>query len=255
MNALWPVYRLQQLDLKIMALEAQLKALQPDTSTTAVIGDTRRKLAEEEDALRKSSTTLKNLELDLATKEAQKKKNEQKLYGGKVNNSKELTDLQKEIDLLGSQKGELEEQVLGMMDTVDQHKTDIQALKYLLKEQEGGVQEASEKLAADRGALESTLKEWQAKRLGLVGDVDGNLMKKYDHLRRKDGIAVARTVRGTCGSCGMAFAPQSKAKLQEGQLETCKNCGRMLLGDADSEPVSASKAAPRKKPTEAPPGG
>ncbi len=63
-------------------------------------------------------------------------------------------------------------------------------------------------------------------------EVDGSLLKKYDAIRqRKDGLAVARVQRGTCGACGMALAPQAKTRLADGQLETCKHCGRLLVGD------------------------
>ena len=79
----------------------------------------------------KARILLRRLEMELQSIEESLQKNEGRLYGGEVTNSKELAGLQERIDLDRRRKSGLEEDVLAAMEEVEESQAALEQAKSL----------------------------------------------------------------------------------------------------------------------------
>ncbi len=75
----------------------------------------------------------------------------------------------------------------------------------------------------ERDAIESKLKE-------LEKNVDSALMAKYKDKRAKKMFPIIKEVQGDfCGACNMELPKSTLARLKNGEVIECDNCGRLLF--------------------------
>src|SRR5690349_3133074 len=123
------LYALQEVDSALMLATRQYQALDPGRAeqaaaeTAQVLHDRLLK------ALHETEGNLKDSELEQLAVEKKKKDFETKLYGGMVQNPKELSAMQDEIEALGRQRGRLDERILTLMDELETRRTEEAAAK------------------------------------------------------------------------------------------------------------------------------
>lgn len=221
------IYELQELDMTLDTQRHSLKAVE------ARLGDDREVVeatAQVEDARHRRA----GLDSDIHYREGElgelTKKlvgEEEKLYGGRVTNFKELEDLQRETDTLRQKRQQQEEQLLGLMEEVEaageQVATGQQALEALRQQW----QEDQERLSQQQGELLQTIAGLEGRREGMVGRLDPASLRLYEDVRRSRQQAVARVEQGRCQGCRVALSTNEIQKAR-GSIIQCSSCGRIL---------------------------
>ncbi len=233
MSASLGLYRLQQVDRQIDRSRTQL--------------DTIRKTLENDVELREAVNRVENTQADhlrshhelknaTAEADAQKIKIEQaesSLYGGRVQNPKELQDLQKDIVSLKKYLSTLEERELEAMIKTENSENVLQKAKTELELMQARLGNEHKNLIADQSRIMTELERLAEEREAALGPIEGNLLQIYENLRQqKRGVAIAEISDGACASCGTTLnaALQQNARSPK-QLANCPSCGRILFAN------------------------
>jgi uncharacterized protein len=222
---------LQQVDSKLHALNKELSDLDAGTALKQQIAAAEvqeKKLQEEE---RKAETELRDAELNLKSIEQKKSDFEKKLYGGRVSNPKELGGIEKEIEMLGHRRSELDGRILELYDEVDKKKAAatefsarIAAAKARLHQTMSKYEEVSRRLAGEVAGLD-------IERAKLVEGVDAQLLRRYDSIRKHaGGLGIVKVTDGKCGGCHIGLTGFLLRRVRENtEPQFCENCGRFLV--------------------------
>jgi predicted nucleic acid-binding Zn-ribbon protein len=230
MSDIFPLYRLQQLDIQVeQALARQHKIetiLKNDSTLLKAEEEERQTLAE----ARKAQRETKTLEAEAEAIKTKIATNAASLYGGKVRNPKELQDLQQESLSLQRQVSMVEEKLLDSMIITEELESKHQAaLRHLEDVQSQTVQKTS-LLRGEFGTLDDSLSRLAHERDSMIPSIDPEMVTHYENLRKKKGgIAVSRIENNTCASCGARLNAALIHQVRtEPRLNHCDGCGRIL---------------------------
>jgi predicted nucleic acid-binding Zn-ribbon protein len=118
--------------------------------------------------------------------------------------------------------------------SVKQHDAELTDLRKQVAEED--------KRAREEGAeLELILSKARKQREDLAGRVRPDVMKRYQHIRAKRGLAVVPVRNGTCAGCNMSIPPQLYNQLIRGeQLFACPLCHRLIYYEPEPRPEAKS---------------
>jgi predicted nucleic acid-binding Zn-ribbon protein len=149
---------------------------------------------------------------------------------------------------------EREEELARVNATLEQTRTNITA-------NEGEVNKLREQLGQDEADMAGRIAEltieaakFDEERKGLTSQLPAELIKRYDTVQKRRGIALAAVTGGICQGCHMSLPPQLNNILARMQtLESCPSCQRLLYRpdlmaekDAkDAADAAASEASER----------
>ena len=175
----------------------------------------------------------RDLDLKIGSARGQLSEVEGKLYGGKVNSPRELSDLQHRSADLKRQIGDGETQLLALMEELEQATAAAseagQTLRRIVAERK--VLEAE--LLAERKRLGAGVRAAQAGRDALREQIDAAALRLYDRLRStRGGQAVAEVKQRICQGCRVSLTAAYEQRLRHGDaMVTCQSCGRILYLD------------------------
>ncbi|MDA1330501.1 MAG: hypothetical protein O3B43_05495 [Chloroflexi bacterium] len=230
MSRAFKLFRLQQVDSQLDLVRARLAEIE------AILGEDEalrqaidvRVVAQERKA--ETEKALRKAEEDVAAQQIKIDQNQATLYGGKVNNPKELQDLQQEAEAFKRHLGKLEDIQLEKMvanEEVESSLLSAQKREYEIEsdraKEHGDLGKECEVLLRDVARL---AEEREASSSG-VSDED---MRPYLKLREsKGGLAVAKVDKKTCGACGATLSDAlAQAARSPNELNTCTSCKRIL---------------------------
>lgn len=172
---------------------------------------------------------LRERELEAKGADARIKELEQRLYGGRVMNPKELEGIEKEVQMLKRQRSGLDDQLLELMDNVDQSQKRLSVSTDALANSEGTRAAEVVRLSQEREQLAARLAELAAEREEVRTSLGLETVRVYDNLYRKGGRAVAALHRDACSVCGVAVPTGLVQRIHGGnELVFCSGCGRIL---------------------------
>lgn len=222
----------QQLDTRIQRAKRLQSTLDNGAEATKQ-SEAARDLAEQKRAAHHHvAGELKDSELKLETLETKRKSYQQKLYQGTVTNARELSNIEKEIEALGRQRSDLDGRILELMEQAEQSQAEMTVADANSQRAQG---HRTDMLAAYRSRYEALgleLTDLTRLRLEAVAQVeDKALLKRYEDIRSKaGGVGIAPMDGNACGGCHMTLpATLVKAVKESGQVQTCDNCGRLLM--------------------------
>lgn len=229
-QALNALYELQQVDTALAAAHRRYRALDQGAAEQAAAESARALHERTAQELHETETDLRDAELEQRTVEANKKKYEDKLYGGKVTNFKELESIQQEIEALGRQRGKLDERILTLMDQLEARRAaEAQAAAKQKADDEALARKQAEyKAAARKVALEA--QALTAEREKQAAAVAPALLKRYETIRAaKQGVGIGRIEEGRCSVCHQQISGDTIRAVEDtDRPTTCDNCGRLL---------------------------
>jgi predicted nucleic acid-binding Zn-ribbon protein len=227
------LYQLQQLDLELERLYAEQQAL-----LNLLQGDPALKKLRTEDATAQQqvqSGLQAQKEAEWALEELNRRLHtqEQRLYSGVVTNTKELHALQQEVQHLQAQQNRQEEMTLEMLLATESLQEDARRKAEALRQAEEKWAEENAAGTVRREQLEAKQQELQARRAQFVASLDGELLKRYEALRRtKQGRAVSKVEQNSCQWCRVILTPSEMQRVRiSSELQACSNCGRILYYD------------------------
>ncbi len=233
MNASLGLYRLQQVDRQIDHARSQLENIRRTLENDSELQQVLKELQTAQTSHHHAANALKNAESDV---EAQKIKIEQadsSLYGGKVQNPKELQDLQKDIVSLKKHLVTLEERELEAMIKAEDAETELQNAKTKLELIQARLGDEHKKLVTDQSAFSIKLEHLAEERGATLATIEKDMLQIYEALRQqKRGVAITEVSDNSCASCGatITVALQQNARSQK-QLAHCPSCGRILYAN------------------------
>jgi predicted nucleic acid-binding Zn-ribbon protein len=249
------LYELQQRDRQLTALERRLtliptriKELDDDIAKLrnmleaerAKCDDTRQFQRNQEQQLREEEEMLRNSRAKL----------------GQVKNPRELNAIQREIEATRRMASARSEEIDKIKGGVAEAEARIAALTDSFETVKGQASAEKDRLAAQQQKLESRLGKLRSGRSDLTEQIDRELLRTYDRIRRRvGGVAFVAAVEGQCGACKMHVPHQVYVSLRKGQeVLTCESCGRLLYWSGHfpkEEPKSEPKvkaAPPQRRP-------
>ena len=219
---------LQAVDAKILELRASMQAL-PEKLKPA-----KQDLAKLEAMLAKEKAQLAETDAWRAEQEALIKREEDAVKQAKTKlqsakNAKDYAAASREVENKRRSLSDREDEVLKVTEplqatrtAVEAHEGDIDALRVKLGEEE-------EAILARVKELEQEAASFLSEREEKAKQVDPSLLKRYETVLARRGIAVVPVKAGTCGGCHMSLPPQLNNELARFEsVENCPTCHRLL---------------------------
>lgn len=223
------LYDLQQIDNEIRARKQRLGDVLRLQKEPATLIAAREKAQVTGEDLHQWQSRHKILTGEIASLAEKARRSEERLYSGTVKNTKELTDLQHEVEALGRRRASLEDDALLMMMEIDERKTQKAAADAEVERLAGEFTTASATLRQEQHSLALHLNNLLEKRARQVALAQPALLKTYDTLtRQKNGLAVAGLRNNKCLGCQLTLSGSIIRAVDEGKLVYCENCGRIL---------------------------
>lgn len=226
------LYRLQLVDSEWEEQSQRLALVEESLGETGDLVRAREAVVETEDSLGKLRAELRALELDVAAVAAKLKQNQDRLYGGRVRNPKELSNLQDEAAALRRRRSELEDGQLELMIAIEEAEAELAERQARLRQIETNWRNDQASLQAEKAELEQRLAALDTERDGIRARIGAADLALYDELRqRQGGTAVARLKRGICQACGVDVPTSMARSVERGEgIHYCPICNRLLFG-------------------------
>ncbi len=222
------LYRLQELDLEIESAQKLMARLRQRLGDDTVVRKARENLASAKHGLEEARRRQRRAEQENDDLVARLKAAEEQLYSGRIQNPKELTGLQHEVELLKTRRDRLDDNVLSTLDEVERAESAAAAAEVHLGKVETGWEREQEKLAAEKETLAGKLADLERNRQTLSSGIDAPAFGAYDRLRKQKGRAVARVEQGICQGCRISLPSSELQQVRSGNLVHCSSCGRIL---------------------------
>jgi predicted nucleic acid-binding Zn-ribbon protein len=238
-----PLVELQTLDLRIAEIkEQQRRTPQLLETAEAPVREAACLLKDATVAVEQLIKDRRARERDLEIHEAQVDKLKARLTELKTN--KEYQAHLFEIEMANKKRGEIEEQILVLMEKVEAKQKEVKEVQTKAKEAERLFSQEKQRLdalAAELGAESAQLEQKQA---AVAATVEKALLERYAKLKatRKD-LALAPVRDGICGGCRLQLPPQLVAEVKRSDdILICSYCHRILYWEG--EPVVPTPTQP-----------
>jgi len=229
-----PLIELQTLDLRIVEIKDQQRKT-PDLIQTAEapLKDAKQSFEQATGSAEALVKERRDKERDLEAQEGHVSKLKGRLTELKTN--KEYQAHLFEIEMANKKKGEIEEQILLLMERIEKHQQAAKQAQAKASQAEHVFQQEKsrlEKLLADLG---TELIQLEQKHQQIAARIDKAVLERYRKLKviRKD-LAVVPIRNGICTGCRLQLPPQLVAEVKRSdQLVTCSYCHRILYWEGD----------------------
>lgn len=222
---------LQALDDEAATLQVNLAEVERRLQGDEPLNEARRQFAAAEESLAALQKDQRRLDAEIQGLTARIAPEEKRLYGGSVTNSKELQNIQHELDLLKAQRSKLEDQELDVLSKLETAEQDRARALREVESRETRRAHDVETLRHESTKLNDALTRSQAKRIAQKSAIDPRAAALYEDLRRrKGGQGVVRIQGSACSGCRVQLPDAVRRRaLSPNQLAQCPNCERILV--------------------------
>jgi len=241
-EALQALVALQLKDKHLDAIQHEIDAVPPRVAAlNADLENEKRHMNEAKAKILEFEKKKKSKELDVAAKDEAARKHSAQLNDLKSNDAYKA--MQIEIEAEKAAAGNIETEILQLMEELDKARAEEKAATAEYKKTEEFSQKDLEKLEAEMSHAKGRFETSKVERDATAAAVGPSELKVYNHIRgRGKPDAVVPIVAGHCGACQITLTPGltlEVAKLKT--LITCESCQRILY---KPELVVAAAAAP-----------
>ncbi len=231
MPNVYQLYKLQQLDSRIDAINRRLKEIAANLVETPTLKTAKSEFAAAEAKLNQARANA--IDLDLEVKGLQQKisKHEKRLYSGSISNPKEAASLQQEIASTKRWLAKREEDLLEAMIIQEEAETLLAEKEKTLADIRLQWESEQSDLLTEKKSLEAELAQLTADRQRQSGFIERPDLSRYETMRKKKGgVAVTGVKDDTCVSCGVMLSQRIlQAAEDDSTLCYCEGCGRILF--------------------------
>ena len=222
------LFQLQELDTEIEQKDLALNQKQSQLGDRHAIDAAEKQLATEQKRLDELRHQHRDAEADVTDLLNKIAEIEGQLYGGKINNPKELEGLQHEVSTMKSRSDDLENTTLEIIDRVEESERIVATATADLKNLGEEWQQQQKHLSDDINNLNNSLEDLHAKRRELVGQIDTATVSLYERIRKQKKQAVAKVEQGICRACRISLSASALQRARSGRPIQCGACGRIL---------------------------
>jgi predicted nucleic acid-binding Zn-ribbon protein len=224
---------LQEVDSRIFRAKGQLAALDTGVSVVRAYNAQKAEALALRAAAQREQAAQKDAELKLLAIEEKIKQVNKTLYGGTIQSSRELGNLEKEIEMLGRQKDTAEEAVLIAMEAASQAGALADAAEAQQETLAGEYRAINATHKRRTAALTAELAALEPERAAAAAQVgDTALLARYDTIRGKksNGVGIAPLAKDeVCGGCSTRINSTLALDARTGlAAQVCEYCVRLL---------------------------
>jgi predicted nucleic acid-binding Zn-ribbon protein len=225
------LFALQAIDLKRDARRALIADIESRLGETEELTAARELVATCESEVERLRREQRDLEARTEDLDARIQPVETRLYGGSIRNPKELTDLQKELDLLKRRRGDLDDEGLALIDALEAATSALERARAGMRAVQAAWQADQEELADGKARAQREAAQLNSERELRTKGMDAAALGLYEKLRgARQGRGVARVERGSCQGCRLGLPTHLVQRLRAGgQLVQCPSCERILV--------------------------
>jgi len=226
------LFGLQEIDLSRdsrRALIADIESRLGETEDLIAARELLQTAAADQDVVRREQ---REVEEQLQDLDAKTTPFEKKLYDGSIRNPKELTDLQKEVEILKGRRRALDERGLALMERSEEAAAALEAARRRRSEAERTWAQDVSDLKATRERAVAEMTRLDDERQRRLNGMDRSMLGLYETLRpKKAGRAVARIERGACQGCRLSLPTHVAQRARTANaVVQCPSCERILVG-------------------------
>jgi len=222
------LYQLQELDLEIEQEEQSLSQKIGQLGNRDALDSAQSHLDSEQKCLDELRHQHRDAEAEVDDLLSKVSATEEQLYGGKINNPKELSGLQHEVATMKTKSDQLENKALEIIDRVEAAEASVAAATSDYKKLEDEWQRQQKQLADEIERLKTSLADLKEKRQQLAGQIDSPTIALYEKIRQQKKQAVAKVEQGICRACRISLSASALQRARSGQPVQCGTCGRIL---------------------------
>ncbi|SHG96378.1 zinc ribbon domain-containing protein [Tepidibacter thalassicus] len=175
-----------------------------------------------------SRSNLKILEDDLKSKDQILNDIVNELYSGKINNIKLLETLKNKEERINKEKEVIEKEVIDIMGKIDIYTREVNKYKYKLNLIEENIEKLQSQIEEKIRIYDKKILELNKNIKNMRKEIDVEILKKYDLIRKKHKNAIVKVVNQTCSGCNLGVYLNTIDILTRKGIVECENCGRFL---------------------------
>ena len=224
------LYELQEVDLEIDDKREQLAQVTSRIGDSQALAAARSALAAEEERLAELERGQRDGERQTEDMQAKVTALEEKLYGGRVANPKELASIQEQVKHIRQHMKEQDDNTFDIMSKADDTERKMAALRNEAADIEREWRAEQAELSSEQAELTASLAALEQRREQMAARIEAATLELYHRLRQKrQGRAVAKLERGICQGCHIALPMSELQRARMGQeLVQCSSCERIL---------------------------
>jgi predicted nucleic acid-binding Zn-ribbon protein len=222
------LYDLQQIDLNIQKEQETLDDINRQLGESEALSQVKAELVAEKGHLAETEKQQRDVEWEIEDLRGSIKQVNEKLYGGKNKNPKELVSLEKELEILKTKLRQKEDDLLDLMAEIESTQDKIKTNSERFSKLEVEWQQEQKGLSQGQAKVKSRLSDLSRKRKTLASDIAKQTLELYDGIRLRKGQAVVKIEQGRCQGCRLNLAVNELQRARAGDLIQCSSCGRIL---------------------------
>jgi uncharacterized protein len=225
------LFQLQEIELGITRRQKRLHEIAAALENSEVVKTAQIHLEKAEKTLRPRRAKMRDLELEIQSNVEKAKTTEARLYSGTVKNTKELQDMEHEIEALKNWHGELENRLLEAMVEVEEAEAELTAVQKVLQSVTATWEHSHQDLLLEKAQLEQQVVDLKQQHKSALTQVTADNLKTYNSLKpRKNNQPVAPMNERTCTVCGIEQTSALAQEVRRGAvLVYCQGCERILV--------------------------
>lgn len=222
------LYELQQLDSELQKNRQLTDEITHQLNENSALVTAESELASQKQQLVKWKREQKNTEWDLEDQQEKLNQVNNKLYGGAVQNPKELVNLKREAENLKGKFGAKEDELLKLMSQVEGMEAKVKINSGEFKELKQEWQQKQEALTQRQIETETVLGNLSKNRQELAQQISSEVLNLYEHIKLTKGQAIAKVAQGKCQGCYITLPTSQWQRAKAGNLVQCSSCNRVL---------------------------
>ncbi len=160
-------------------------------------------------------------------------KDSELLQSGAISDSKQLTELQHEVDSLKRRQDLLEDEEIAILQQLEDAQKNLETIREELARVSAELQKAEELATVVTAQIEVEQESIATERAAESKSVPEDLLKIYEKVRADNrGIGASRFENGQCEGCRIQFSNADMMKFKnaaDGELLRCEECRAILV--------------------------
>ncbi len=230
MSQISNLYRLQQIDSQLDSVHNNLHTIDKQLNDNLSLISAQQSVARAEEYLKSETKKLRVAEDKSYETRIKIEIAEASLYGGKIQNPKELQELQNEVASLKRFMINLEDKQLEAMMLVEDAEAKLMWANQEKDEIQRMLEERDRELNESKTKFLEQIDRLEAERKAVLPTILAPDLSLYEQLRKsRNGVAVAKISSRACTACGTTLtAAVIQTTQTTGPLVRCPTCGRIL---------------------------
>lgn len=232
MSQVFLLYRLQQIDLQLDQAKSRLTQLETLLEDDADLRQAQDDYNRQETIVKELEKKIGLIEHNVQQQNVKIEQSEVALYGGRIQNPKELKDLEDEVKALKKYLQVLEDRQIEAMIHLEEETKTLQDLQGVLNQVKQDVLQRTSRYSGEKTDVEKEFQRLENERKIAISSIESSYYERYQIIRaNKKGIAVSCVQDKCCSACGTTL---TGGLIQESRsphhLAFCPSCGRILYG-------------------------